>query len=659
MPDFASFENGLSSPFTYIFEEAAHLDHTISAERFPTDIRPDQTSRDISDVLAALDEDQRSQIQALATLQDHQDDSERPQSLHTGEQVDLDHQTSLESIPDAFSFYIGPTGTSDIYLLRRQTFLNSSLSANVASGIKFQLTEKPDRRSNLSDQNPCIGEFEGLGPLPPTIFGVTDNSLVANAEPRESPEVIKQAWSEFWALIEPDVALRLVRLYLRFIEPQFPILFLDQIPNNQESLGSMNLALLAGMCAIALPFALYDEALYRLQPRPPSSQQLYRICWLALWHDFHAPTLVTIQSCLIFQHRLPTNPVLSDTAFKWTLMASAVAAAHTVGLHRDPTEWHLIPLNECKLRRRLWWALVAMEKWHALARGMPSHIRDDESDVQPLQIQDLSGNSDATEDGLHFFCLVTLTSLLSEIQNTFYTVRAIKTTANDLHTSLDLGRSIRIRLQEWKDGLPDFLKFRRRDLELASRQGPPSEQIARRLDSTGSLHLSYITAHMTLFRALLRPLDLWTNIAKHDTAKARTMYDIALAVVRGALLCVRELVEFMEDLTNSHWNAFWHSWSRPNFAMAGTFMVHLLQITSPDMDLAYPSVSNQAEPRPESLYFIEEHKELQTLIQRWRWANRSCTNNAAGARGLTNLGLFKVETLLSSLGISLLAVESD
>lgn len=88
-------------------------------------------------------------------------------------------------------------------------------------------------------------------------------------------------------------------------------------------------------------------------------------------------------------------------------------------------------------------------------------------------------------------------------------------------------------------------------------------------------------------------------------------------------------------------------------------MVHLLQIITPDMDMACPSVSDQSEPGPESLFFTDEHKELQTLIQRWRWANRSCTNNAAGARGLTNLGLFKVETLLTSLGINLLSVEAD
>lgn len=58
-------------------------------------------------------------------------------------------------------------------------------------------------------------------------------------------------------------------------------------------------------------------------------------------------------------------------------------------------------------------------------------------------------------------------------------------------------------------------------------------------------------------------------------------------------------------------------------------------------------------------YFEIEFNELQSLIKRWRWANRMSVNNAAGAKGLTDLGLFKVETLLASLGSLTLSVDSE
>ena len=47
--------------------------------------------------------------------------------------------------------------------------------------------------------------------------------------------------------------------------------------------------------------------------------------------------------------------------------------------------------------------------------------------------------------------------------------------------------------------------------------------------------------------------------------------------------------------------------------------------------------------------FTDEHMELQALIRRWRWVNRISANGAAGVKGLTNLGVLKVETLLGNL----------
>lgn len=48
------------------------------------------------------------------------------------------------------------------------------------------------------------------------------------------------------------------------------------------------------------------------------------------------------------------------------------------------------------------------------------------------------------------------------------------------------------------------------------------------------------------------------------------------------------------------------------------------------------------------LNFSTEYRELQALIRRWRWANRVSAHGAAGVKGLTNLGLLKVEPLMGS-----------
>ena len=167
---------------------------------------------------------------------------------------------------------------------------------------------------------------------------------------------------------------------------------------------------------------------------------------------------------------------------------------------------------------------------------------------------------------------------------------------------------------------------------------------------------------MTLFRALLRPLERWrhrdgddddnnsnnNSVRRPQSERAEAaMLEGARAVVRGSLLCVRDFVGFLEGLRDAQWNAFWHSWSRPNFAIAGSFMVHLLHVTSSSSPSLGPSSL-----RGRELAFGEEDRELRALVRRWRMAIRVSANGAAGARGLANLGLLRVETMLGRLVVS-------
>jgi hypothetical protein len=107
---------------------------------------------------------------------------------------------------------------------------------------------------------------------------------------------------------------------------------------------------------------------------------------------------------------------------------------------------------------------------------------------------------------------------------------------------------MRVRLKGWRDNLPSNLK-------------PTSDAVnpGGDLDGNGSLYLSYIVTHVVLLRALLRPLDRWPAIIQRNPEERDATFDGAKAVVKGALLCVKEFVEFVEKLTGGQWNAFWHS----------------------------------------------------------------------------------------------------
>ncbi|KAJ5394827.1 uncharacterized protein N7487_009130 [Penicillium crustosum] len=541
----------------------------------------------------------------------------RPAPRDSPAQVD-----SLEFIPEAFSFYIGPTGVSDIHILSHQQYNDQNLSLPKVNGLKYRIMHNPGQK-----------ERETVDFSPPTVFGITNHSLLEKAEPKLDPQLTENGWPRLWAMMDSTAAWHLIKLYSRYVDPYFPILSSHQIPSSPTDLNKMPLALLTAICATALPFVMYDDSLYTLLLNPPSSEKLYRLCWLCISQELHAPSLGTLQACLLLQQRLPTNMYLSDTAFAWTLMSTSLAVAQTIGLHRDAGSWTSIPAWEKRLRRRLWWGLYAMEKWVALARGMPSHLGDDDYDVSMLEQEDIQDTlSDSPDTQSHIYHLSNLSTILSDIQRSFYSVKAVGKTSNDLQYSLDLARPMRVRLKDWRDNLPSNMK-------------PVSNAVVsgEDLDGNGSLYLSYIVTHVALLRALLRPLDRWPAIIKVNKEEPDATYEGAKAVVTGALLCVKEFVEFVERLTGAQWNAFWHSWSRPNFAIAGSFMVHLLQVVTP---------LNQAESQSMAEFskytFEKEHAELQDWIRRWRWATRISANGAAGVKGLTNLGFIKVETLMGN-----------
>jgi hypothetical protein len=555
------------------------------------------------------------------TLQPYVNHSESGQSPSQTHEDPL--STSLENLSNAFSFYIGPTGPSDVSLLSQYTHLG-----RLAPGLSFR---------KVSDDRKAKG----------TIFGITEYELIDTVEPSPGKNEVESAWRELWSIVDRRTALQLYRLYFKFINSYFPVL--DMVEST-DVLDGLSLALIAGICATSVPFMLYDEELYDVLPRPPSRPQLYRLCWLGITQELHAPTLATVQACLMLQHHLPANPVLSDTAFKWSLNSITVSVAQTVGLHRNPLQWTLVPLQERFLRQRLWWAVWTMDQWLALSRGMPVLINDQDADVPHLLAQTNRDPSVSDLTANHFERLTNLTLILSDIRMTYYTVKGESRTAEDLRLSLDAARTLRTRLRTWQETLPSNLRSWSRSSERTTGSDLETEH-HRRLDGNASLHLSYIVVHMLLFRALFRPIKhLRYTGYPSDVSDDRIMREGVSAMTTGSIFCARELVDFLENLAESRWNAFWHCWSRPNFAMAGLFMVDLLLILSQLGDADRVQNTELGDSNiPADVSSDEGLKELKRLIERWRWINRVSANGAAGVKGLTTLGLFKVETILAEM----------
>ncbi|ESZ98605.1 hypothetical protein SBOR_1055 [Sclerotinia borealis F-4128] len=520
----------------------------------------------------------------------------------------------LDSQHSRSARFIGETGESNPYLLRHYRY-NENDECTIS-----KLTYRRIRNSSAQD------DFSNPKEEPPVMFMLADDSFAQKGEPRIDEDVLSKAEADLRAMFTDQEALRLIGLFFRFVYPYFPIISKRQSFQSPGVLSptilhTLPFSLLSAMYATALPFMLYDDFLSTtLVHSSPSAYELFRLSWLFIQQELHTPRLATVQACLLLLQRAPTNRYTMDTPWKTSLVGWTVSLAQILGLMKECSDWTSIPTWEMSLRKRLWYGVFIMDKWASLGAGMPSHIHADDYDVLPLEDNDLEASipdlnqaiSESEPNSEHFRLLTELTTILSDIIDSYYTLRATQRTSKDFSLSLELARPLRSRLKAWNDSLPPSMSLRQPE-HLDSRG-------LTQLSGNPSLSLAYIIATMTLFQALLRPLENLTSLEEDATMCS------CQAVRAGARECAKEVVEFVENLGRGALDAFWHSWSRANFSIASSFLMQLL-VTS----------ENES-----------ESAEINELVTRWRWAMRIGSGNAGN--GLMSLGLLRLDGLLLKNG---------
>lgn len=392
--------------------------------------------------------------------------------------------------------FVGETGESNPYLPRH--YRSNEDDECTISKLTY-------RRIKNSAQN----DFPSQKGEPPVVFMLAEDNLAQKGEPRIDDGILSKAEAELKPMFTDQEALRLIGLFFRFVYPYFPIMSKSQAFQSPGVLSptilhTLPFSLLSTMYATALPFILYDDFLATtLVHSPPSVQELLRLSWLFTQQELHTPRLATVQACLLLLQRAPTNRYTTDTTWKTSLVGWTVSLAQTLGLMKDCSDWSSIPIWQVNLRKRLWYGVFIMDKWASLGAGMPSHIHADDFDVLPLETNDFESSSpdpnqhvtDTEPDSEHFGLLTELTIILSDIINSYHTLRAIRRTSQDFSLSLGLARPLRSRLKNWNDSLPPSISLRQ-----------PEHIDSRGLAQSSGNPLAYTIASMTLFRALLRPL---------------------------------------------------------------------------------------------------------------------------------------------------------
>ncbi|KAI1610285.1 hypothetical protein EDD36DRAFT_321284 [Exophiala viscosa] len=452
-----------------------------------------------------------------------------------------------------------------------------------------------------------------------------DGRVLAQTEQESQPlvsrtDTSKVSWSDVENLLSEKQRVNLVQLFFRFIEPVFPVLAQSQ--HNDESVsrdlgqGRGSLALAASLYATALPFSMHDDHLNAtLTDVSAKRERLYSIALATVLDEAHAPSMETLQACLLILQKGPTTrPEGLTPTYSW-LTSLAATTAKSLGLQYDCSNWN-ISLIEKQSRTRIWWATFIMDAWVSLESPGGRSINSDDYDVLQLRAGTNSLHDvNAIPDNAHnFYHIATISCLLSQVYETYYTVRAVKATAADLFKALELARPLRSALNECRQSLTTDLPF----------------NVEGESGINASVHLAGSVVSIVLFRALLRPLQNRATTISHTDNSHKSA---AAAVMTGSLNSAKEAVQLLESMVSAvgPWNAFWHSWSQGNFAIVSTFLVQLTLLC-------------KLEDSPTSM-----KAEVSGLISRWKRAIRTGAGSGGWGSSLMSLALTRLDSLLNQI----------
>jgi hypothetical protein len=260
------------------------------------------------------------------------------------------------------------------------------------------------------------------------------------------------------------------------------------------------LHLLGAMYALALRFVSYDEhcAIWHAQTSL-SADTLWRFVYEELQEQVHQPEMSVVQASLLYLHKAPADEKrhsLTDTPFTWSWTGKLVGLTTSLGLHTECSMW-AIPSWEKRLRRRLWWAVYAEDKWRSLLMGRPPYIHSEEWDVEELDSSHFGLTSADLPQREHvpFKSFIGLTQIAESVQKTFYSLKASQRLSNDMATSIQLARPLLEELEAWRSSSAEYGNLPDEPSDA------PSGTVGR-----PSLHFAYHLLVIYVYRALFRPM---------------------------------------------------------------------------------------------------------------------------------------------------------
>ncbi|KAL7932842.1 fungal-specific transcription factor domain-containing protein [Trichoderma chlorosporum] len=352
------------------------------------------------------------------------------------------------------------------------------------------------------------------------------------------------------SIVPIDIGERLIRLYDRFIAQQYPIFSLLSRPSPTSSPSY----LLAAIYAISQPFMQFDDALtLDLAYDPLPNSTLLQISLKALEFEIYGPTLPVIQTFILLLARPTPHHLISDSSFRSKLLGMLISAAHTLGLHLDPTEWS-IPRWQVTQRRRISFIIFKMDTWMASSLGRPPMLSEENWLVISPSSEDGYGACIEETEWIVFLRHAQLVSTLRRVLSELHSLRAFTQLSVNLQQTLGISMKLREELLMWYN-----------NIIKSSMDNAPASIINL---------LAYHYTHINICRAFLR-------CHATDGQLSQSSADFHMQRARlEAGKCLSDALLFVNKLKLDTAPQFWPAWAPLAFSSIVNLMLHLLVMSN-------------------------------------------------------------------------------
>ncbi|KAI0456520.1 N-terminal binuclear Zn cluster-containing/DNA binding domain-containing protein [Xylaria acuta] len=260
------------------------------------------------------------------------------------------------------------------------------------------------------------------------------------------------------ALKFPDLpaCLSAFETYFTWFHPAFPILDQRDIHHKVTSMAISPILLQAILFTAATYCSESVIASMGFADRSEAKFVLYTRARLLFHADVEkdGPTLIQALFLLSFWRGGP-----SDTRDVRYWLGVAITLAESHGFHRSARFTTNSP-RIARMRRRMWWSIYVRERQAAASLGLPSRIRDEDCDIEPLVSSDLTNEtycepslvSCTPEHVTYATKMVEISRLLGKIIDLHFTPGRTTGFTGEVE-------NLSLALNNWKQSLPSNMRW--------------------------------------------------------------------------------------------------------------------------------------------------------------------------------------------------------